>query len=177
MSRIGKQTVTIPAGVEVAVNGSTVSVKGPQGSLERTFRDEVEIKVDGSEINFAPKSDSRFAQAMWGTVASHVANMVTGVTEKFSKKMIVDGVGYRAEVKGKQLAMALGFSHPVEMDIPEGLEVTVEKNEITVTGVDKELVGLFSNQVRSKKKPEPYKQKGIHYEGEKLKKKESKKAA
>lgn len=175
MSRIGKQEVTIPAGTEMHVDGSTVRVKGPQGELERTFRDEVTIAVNDGVVTFAPKKDSTFARAMWGTVASHVINMINGVNEKFNKQLIVEGVGFRAEVKGKNLEMQLGFSHPVVMEIPEGLEVASEKNVVTISGIDKELVGAFASRVRLKKKPEPYKGKGIRYSDEVIRRKEGKK--
>lgn len=176
MSRIGKQIIEIPAGTTVTVDGSHVSVQGPLGELSRSFRDEVAINMDGSQITFEPKKDTPFAEAMWGTVASHVKNMVDGVNTKFQKQLVVEGVGYRSEVKGDQLVLNVGFSHPVELTIPEGLEVTAEKNTITISGIDKEEVGLFANQVRSKKKPEPYKGKGIRYQGEQIQRKQGKKS-
>lgn len=176
MSRIGKQIIEIPAGTEVTVDGSTVSVKGSLGELSRTFRDEVAINLDGNQITFEPKTNSAFARAMWGTVASHVKNMVDGVNTKFQKVLILEGVGFRSDVKGSQLVLNIGFSHPVEIDIPEGLEVTAEKNVMTISGIDKDLVGLFANRVRSKKKPEPYKGKGIRYQDEIIKRKQGKKS-
>lgn len=176
MSRIGKQIIHIPAGTTVSVDGSTVVAKGPLGELTRTFRDEVVITIDGEQITFEPKKDTPFSRAMWGTVASHVKNMVDGVNTKFQKILEVEGVGFRSEVKGSQLVLNVGFSHPVEVEIPGDLEVTAEKNVITISGIDKEQVGLFANQVRSKKKPEPYKGKGIKYQGEQIKRKQGKKS-
>ncbi len=177
MSRVGKQTIEIPAGTEVTLNGTELTVKSSKGELKRTFRDEVSINIEDGKITFEPKKDTPFSKAMWGTVASHVSNMVHGLNEGFEKKLIVEGIGYKADVAGKTLKMALGFSHPVEMEIPEGLEVISEKNVITIKGADKEKVGLFASQIRLKKKPEPYKGKGIRYSDETIIRKEGKKAA
>ncbi len=175
MSRIGKQQMTVPAGTEVKIDGPTVSVKGPLGELTRTFRDEVTIALEDGVVTFEPKRNTTFAKAMWGTIASHVGNMIDGVNKKFEKQLIVEGVGFRAEVKGSQLVMQLGFSHPVEMEIPSDLEVTSEKNVITISGINKESVGSFASRVRLKKKPEPYKGKGIRYSDEVIRRKEGKK--
>ena len=176
MSRIGKQIIEIPAGTTVTVDGSNVTVKGALGELSRTFRDEISIIIEDNMISFEQKEDTPFSRAMWGTVASHVKNMVDGVNTKFQKVLQVEGVGFRSDVKGSQLVLNVGFSHPVELDIPEGLEVTAEKNVITVSGIDKDQVGLFGNQIRSTKKPEPYKGKGIKYQGEIIKRKQGKKS-
>jgi len=176
MSRIGKQEIQIPAGTTVTVDGSTVSVKGALGELTRTFRDEVTVKVENDTVTFEPTADTPLARAMWGTVASHVKNMVDGVNTKFQKVLEVEGVGFRSAVQGNQVVLNVGFSHPVEINIPEGLEVTAEKNVITISGIDKELVGSFAAFIRSKKKPEPYKGKGIKYQGEKIKRKQGKKS-
>jgi len=175
MSRIGKQEITVPAGTDVQINGSTVMVKGPLGQLERTFNEAVTISLDNGVVTFAPKVETAQARALWGTIASHVKNMVDGVNTKFEKKLIVEGVGYRAEVKGSSLEMQLGFSHPIVMEIPEGIEVVSEKNNISVSGINKELVGLFASKVRLQKKPEPYKGKGIRYADEVIRRKEGKK--
>jgi len=176
MSRIGKQEIQIPTGTEVTVDGSTVSVKGNLGELTRTFRDEVVVKVENNTITFEPKSSTPLAKAMWGTVASHVKNMVDGVNTKFQKVLEVEGVGFRSAVQGNQVVLNIGFSHPVEIEIPSDLEVTAEKNVITISGIDKELVGSFAAFVRNKKKPEPYKGQGIKYQGEKIKRKQGKKS-
>jgi len=175
MSRIGKQVITVPAGTDVQINGSTVKVKGSLGELERTFNDLVTISLDNGAVTFAPKEETAQARALWGTTASHVKNMIDGVNTKFQKQLIVEGVGYRAEVKGSNLEMQLGFSHPVVMEVPAGIEVISEKNNITVSGIDKELVGLFASKVRLQKKPEPYKGKGIRYADEIIRRKEGKK--
>ncbi|MFW0871132.1 MAG: 50S ribosomal protein L6 [Patescibacteria group bacterium] len=176
MSRIGKQIIEIPAGTTVAVDGANVKVTGPLGNLSRTFRDVVDIIVVDNTVQFTPKTDSHFAHAMWGTVSSIVRSMVEGVNTKFQKVLSVEGVGYRCDMQGNKLVLNVGFSHPVEITVPEGLEVGVEKNTITISGIDKELVGLFANRVRSKKKPEPYKGKGIRYQGEIITRKQGKKS-
>jgi large subunit ribosomal protein L6 len=176
MSRIGKQIIEIPDGTTVAVDGNTVHVTGPLGSLSREFRDVVDITVADSTVQFAPKSDTKFAHSMWGTVSSIVRSMVEGVNEQFKKVLHVEGVGYRCDVQGSNLVLNVGFSHPVEFAIPEELEVGVEKNTITISGIDKEQVGLFANRVRNSKKPEPYKGKGIRYDGEEITRKQGKKS-
>ena len=176
MSRIGRQIITLPSGTTVSVDGSTVTVKGKLGELSRTCGGEVAIIQEGETLRFEPGGETPFAQAMWGTVASHVKNMVDGVNEKFEKVLEVEGVGFRSEVKGGELVLNVGFSHPVALPIPPGLEVTAEKNVITIRGIDIEEVGLFANRVRSTKKPEPYKGKGIRYRGEKIRRKQGKKS-
>lgn len=175
MSRIGKQEISVPTGTDVTINGSTVTVKGPLGELTRTFKDVVTIAVNDGIVTFAPKEDTPFGRAMWGTVASHVINMIDGVNKKFEKQLIVEGVGFRAELKGSNLEMQLGFSHPVVMEVPAGLDVTTEKNKVTIAGIDKDLVGAFASKVRVKKKAEPYKGKGIRYSEEVIRRKEGKK--
>ncbi len=178
MSRIGKQTITIGAGVEAKIALKTFTVKGPKGTLTREFPGNVTIVITGNEITFVPKNaDDKKNRALWGTYASHVKNMITGVTEGYSRKLILEGVGFKSEVAGKMLNLALGFSHPVKVEIPEGLTVTAEKNNITVTGSDKEMVGQFTAGVRALKKPEPYKGKGFHYDDEVVRRKQGKKAA
>jgi large subunit ribosomal protein L6 len=177
MSRIGKQPVIIPTGTEVNVSGFTVSVKGPKGELKRDIHPTIAIEVVDQEVRLMPKAETKESSALWGTSTSHVKNMVTGVNEMFEKKLIVEGVGFKVDVQGNKLVMQLGFSHPVEMEIPEGISVTVEKNTITITGIDKELVGSFASRVRINKKPEPYKGKGIRYHDEVVRRKQGKKAA
>jgi len=178
MSRIGKQTVIIPAGTEAKLSGITFSVKGPKGSLTRDFPGEVTIHIKDNAITFTPnKEGNRTLNALWGTYASHVKNMVLGVNEGYSKKLILEGVGFKSEVVGNSLNLALGFSHPVKITIPEGITVTAEKNNITVSGIDKELVGSFTASVRANKKPEPYKGKGFRYSDEVIRRKQGKKAA
>lgn len=178
MSRIGKQTIIIPKGTEVEMTGSTLFVKGPKGSLSRDFVGGVSININGEEITFTPsKIDDKKVRSLWGTYASHVKNMIIGVNEGYTKKLILEGVGFKSEVSGKSLNLALGFSHPVKINIPEGLEVTAEKNNITIIGIDKELVGRFTAEVRSLKKPEPYKGKGFRYSDEVIRRKQGKKAS
>jgi len=178
MSRIGKQTVIVPTGTEVKLTGTVFSVKGPKGSLNRDFPGEVTLHIEGNQITFTPnKEGDKKVNALWGTYASHVKNMVIGVTEGYTKKLILEGVGFKSEVAGQSLNLALGFSHPVKIKIPEGLTVTAEKNNITVLGIDKELVGSFTAMVRANKKPEPYKGKGFRYSDEVIRRKQGKKAA
>lgn len=178
MSRIGKQTVIIPTGTEVKLSGTILTVKGPKGTLTRDFPGLVTIHINGNEITFTPnKIGDKTINALWGTYASHVKNMVLGVNEGYTKKLVLEGVGFKSEVAGKVLNLALGFSHPVKINIPESLTVTAEKNNITISGIDKELVGSFTAGVRSQKKPEPYKGKGFHYNDEVIRRKQGKKAA
>ncbi len=178
MSRIGKQQIEIPEKTEVALgNDGLVSVKGPKGSLSRVFRDEIEIKSDGKIVTLAPRKDDILSRALWGTYASHIKNMISGVNTPYEKKLILEGVGFKSEVAGKMLNLALGFSHPVPIAIPDGLTVTAEKNTITVTGIDKEQVGQFAAMVRALKKPEPYKGKGFRYSDEVIRRKQGKKSA
>jgi large subunit ribosomal protein L6 len=176
MSRLGKQPIAIPQGVEVTVADGIVSVKGPKGTLTKQVSPLVTIDVKEGEVIVMPKKEMDAARAMWGTFAAHVRNMVKGVTEGFTKQLEIEGVGYRAEAQGNNLKLAVGFSHPVLIPTPEGITLTVEKNLITVTGPDKEIVGQFAADIRKVKKPEPYKGKGIHYMGEYIIRKQGKKA-
>jgi large subunit ribosomal protein L6 len=152
-------------------------VKGPKGTLSKPMNRLVNIEVGAEGVQVSPKSESLEARATLGTYASHVRNMIEGVNTGFNKKLLVEGVGYKWDVKGKELNLALGFSHPVKLAIPEGLTVTIEKGVLNVAGFDKELVGQFAANVRALKKPEPYKGKGIRYEGEVIRRKQGKKAA
>lgn len=178
MSRIGKQTVIVPSGTEAKLSGTVFSVKGPKGTLTRDFSGPVTININGSEITFTPnKQNDKKVNALWGTYASHIKNMVDGVNTGYTKKLVLEGVGFKSDVAGNVLNLALGFSHPVKVTIPEGITVTAEKNNITISGIDKELVGSFSASIRSMKKPEPYKGKGFHYSDEVVRRKQGKKAA
>lgn len=178
MSRIGKQTIIIPKGTEAKLSGINFSVKGPKGSLTRDFPGDITMHIDGDKITLTPNREGdRTLNALWGTYASHVKNMIVGVNEGYSKKLILEGVGFKSDVQGQTLNLALGFSHPVKVEIPQGLTVTAEKNNITVSGVDKELVGYFTSSVRAMKKPEPYKGKGFRYHDETIRRKQGKKAA
>ncbi|MDQ5922930.1 MAG: large subunit ribosomal protein [Patescibacteria group bacterium] len=177
MSRIGKQIIEIPAGVTVTKSNDILKVAGPKGTLEKSFRDDITIKIEGNTITLDKKRNDKFSKALWGTYASHIKNMIAGVQTPYVKKLILEGVGYKSEVKGKEFVFALGFSHPVIVPIPEGITATAEKNLITITGIDKELVGSFTAMVRALKKPEPYKGKGMRYEGEVIRRKQGKKTA
>ncbi len=177
MSRIGKKIIVIPKATEVTYSDSVITVKGPLGTLTKKFKKDIEVTVGATEITLVPKVESLENKALWGTYASHIMNMIAGVTTPYVKKLIIEGIGYKSEVKGETLVLALGFSHPVIVSIPKILKVTAEKNVITATGIDKEAVGEFIASVRSLKKPEPYKGKGIRYEGEVIKRKQGKKTA
>lgn len=184
MSRLGKKPIALPANVTATFAGGVLVMKGPKGELVRTFTDDVTIalaaKENGSEITLLPAHESNYTRALWGTYAAHLYNMIHGVTEGFTKKLEIEGVGYRAEVKadgkGSALGLSVGFSHPISIPIPPGITVAVEKNVITVSGIDKDIVGQFAAIVRLAKPPEPYKGKGIHYEGEYILRKQGKRA-
>jgi large subunit ribosomal protein L6 len=175
MSRIGKQEILIPAGVKVSQNGGVFTVTGPKGTLSKVFRDDVTVTIGDKAITLNIKRNDKFSQSLWGTYASHIKNMIQGVETPYQKKLILEGVGFKSEVKGKDLHFALGFSHPVIVPIPEGITATAEKNNITITGIDKELVGSFTAAIRALKKPEPYKGKGMRYENEVIRRKQGKK--
>lgn len=176
MSRIAKKPIAIPAKTEVSYSNGIFVVKGPLGELKKSFRPEINIKVENNEITLTPSRHSLDILALWGTYASHIRNMLSGVNTVTEKKLIVEGIGFKSEVKGKDLHLALGFSHPVKIEIPEGLKVTAEKNVISVSGIDLEKVGQFVAKVRSLKKPEPYKGKGIRYSDEVIRRKQGKKS-
>jgi len=175
MSRIGKQEIQIPAGIKISKDGDVISVTGSKGTLKKVFRDDIDIAITDSVITLNIKRNDKFSKALWGTYASHLMNMIKGVETPYQKKLILEGIGFKSEVKGKEIHFALGFSHPVVVPIPEGLTVTAEKNNITVTGIDKEQVGAYTAAVRALKKPEPYKGKGMRYEGEVIRRKQGKK--
>jgi large subunit ribosomal protein L6 len=177
MSRIGKKPLVIPAKTEVTLSGKTLVVKGPLGEISRNVHDDIAVVIENGAVTLSPKNDSLETNALWGTYASHLVNMVEGVTKSFEKKLQLEGIGYKVDVKGDKLVMALGFSHPVEVPIPAGLKVTIEKNIITISGIDKEKVGQFTSRIRDLKKPEPYKGKGLRYQGEVIKIKQGKKSA
>ena len=175
MSRIGKQEIQIPKGVEVTKSGAVLTVKGPKGTLSKTFRDEITVTIANGIVILNTNRNDKFSKSLWGTYASHIKNMIAGVETPYQKKLILEGVGFKSEVKGKDFVFALGFSHPVVVTIPEGITATAEKNLITITGIDKELVGSFTAAVRALKKPEPYKGKGMRYEDEVIRRKQGKK--
>ena len=176
MSRLGKQPIALPSGVEASMADGVLTVKGPKGTLTRTMKSDVAVSIADGTITLTPDEKSDRAPALWGTYASHINNMIEGVTEGFTKVLEIEGVGYRAEVQGNKLVINVGFSHPVELELPEGVSATVEKSVITLTGHDKEVVGQFAANVRKVRPPEPYKGKGIHYQGEYIIRKQGKKA-
>ncbi len=177
MSRIGKKGVTIPTGTIAIKDGSTITVKGPHGELVRDFPGAVIITITEMGISFEPKNNSKEARALWGTYASHLVNMVAGVNKPFEKKLVIDGIGYKVEPQGNILVFSLGFSHKVPMEVPKDVKAFVEKNIITLSSINKESVGQFAAQIRAKRKPEPYKGKGIHYSDEVIRRKQGKKSA
>lgn len=176
MSRIGKEPVRLVKGCEATINNGVISIKGPKGNLEQTLNDVVEVAQDGDTLTVKALDDSSFANAMSGTTRALVNNMVTGVTTGFSRELDLVGVGYRAQSKGKTLNLLLGFSHPVDLKVPEGLEIeTPSQTKIVVTGIDKQKVGQFAAEIRALRPPEPYKGKGVHYGDEQVRRKEAKK--
>ena len=177
MSRIGRKPITIPAGVEVKVDGSKVTVKGPKGNLENTFKPEMAIAVEGNEVIVTRPSDNKEHRSLHGLTRTLIANMIQGVTEGFKKELQVNGVGYRVQKKGKDLVMNLGFSHNVVMPEIDGITIEVPgPNSIIISGPDKQKVGQFAAEVREKRPPEPYKGKGIKYIDEHIRRKEGKAA-
>ncbi|MGH6734807.1 MAG: 50S ribosomal protein L6 [Methyloceanibacter sp.] len=176
MSRIGKKPVAIPGGVTAAVDGQEVKVKGPKGELKHVLADQVMAKADKDGIEVAMREDTKDARAMWGMSRTLVANLVTGVTEGFTKKLEITGVGYRAAVQGPNLQLQLGHSHDIQYPIPQGIQVQCPKpTEIIVTGIDKQKVGQVAAEIRRFRPPEPYKGKGVRYAGEYILRKEGKK--
>mgnify|MGYP001503050957 FL=1 len=173
MSRIGRMPIAIPAGVTVTVaENNTVTVKGPKGTLERVLPEAMDIKVDGEEVVVSRPNDLKKNKALHGLTRTLIYNMVVGVTEGYEKKLEVNGVGYRAQKQGKKLVLSLGYSHPVEMEDPEGIETVLDgQNIIIVKGIDKEKVGQYAAEIRSKREPEPYKGKGIKYDTEVIRRK------
>ena len=176
MSRIGKKPVTVPSGVTATVEGQTVKMKGPKGQLQFIVHDDVEVKFENGTVKVAPRVKTNRAQAMYGTARAQVANLVAGVTKGFEKKLEITGVGYRAALQGKNLQLALGYSHDVVYPIPEGIAITVPKpTEIVINGNDSQRVGQVAAEIRSYRPPEPYKGKGVKYSNEFIFRKEGKK--
>ncbi len=176
MSRIGKKPVAIPSGVTANIEGRQLSVKGPKGNLTLGLSELIEYKLEDGEIAITPANDTQAARSHWGLQRTLVANLVEGVTQGFSKTLVITGVGYRASAQGRKLKLQLGYSHDVDLDIPEGLEVkTPDQTTVEVSGIDKQAVGQFAAEIRRWRKPEPYKGKGIKYRGEFVFRKEGKK--
>jgi large subunit ribosomal protein L6 len=176
MSRVGKKPVAIPSGVTASVEGQVVKVKGPKGALSLVLHDDVGAKVEGSEVKIDPRAETKRARAMWGTYRALLANVMTGVTKGFERKLEISGVGYRAAVQGKNLQVQLGYSHDVVYPIPEGITIAVPRpTEIVVSGIDGQKVGHVAAEIRAFRKPEPYKGKGVKYADERIFRKEGKK--
>jgi large subunit ribosomal protein L6 len=176
MSRIGKRPVAIPSGVTADIDGKTLSVKGPKGTLTLGLSDLITYKVEDGAISVMPANDSKAARAFWGMQRTLVSNLVEGVTDGFTKILDIKGVGYRAAAQGRNLKLQLGYSHDVDLPVPEGLEVkTPDQTTVEVSGIDKQAVGQFAAEIRRWRKPEPYKGKGIAYRGEYIFRKEGKK--
>ena len=176
MSRIGKKPVSIPSGVTATIDGGVLNVKGPKGALSLTLRDEIKYTLEDGGISVQPANDTKQARAFWGMQRTMVQNLVTGVTDGFTKKLLITGVGYRASTQGKKLKLQLGYSHDVDIVVPEDLTVaTPDQTTVEISGTDKQKVGQLAAEIRRWRKPEPYKGKGIKYDGEYIFRKEGKK--
>lgn len=176
MSRIGKRPVALPSGVTAKIDDGTLSVKGPKGELSMSMFDLIEYKIEGDEIQVNPINKTQKARQFWGMQRTLVQNLVDGVSEGFTKTLEISGVGYRAQAQGKKLKLQLGFSHDVDLDVPEGIEVkTPDQTTVEISGIDKQKVGQFAAEIREWRKPEPYKGKGVKYRGEYIFRKEGKK--
>lgn len=174
MSRLAKKPVLVPSGVNVVENNLILTVTGPKGTLKKHMHPYVSLTTDGQSVSVEKKSSTRLANALLGTFSAHLRNMVHGVVEGYEKKLVIEGIGYKVEIDEKNITLFVGFSHSVILTIPDGLEVSVEKNTVTIKGIDKEKVGAFAANVRAVKKPEPYKGKGIRYSDEVVKRKAGK---
>lgn len=178
MSRIGKEPINIPSGVDVKIDNGLITVKGPKGQLERQVHNEIVVELDENQINVKRLSDNKMQKSLHGLTRSLIANMVEGVTKGFEKRLEINGVGYRAAKQGNKLVLTVGYSHPVELEEPPGIEFEVPApNKITVKGADKELVGIIAANIRDYRKPDPYKGKGIKYENEHIRRKVGKTGA
>ncbi len=177
MSRVGRKAVEIPSGVSVTQKGVTLEVKGPKGTLSEALPQQVKVEIAGGQVRFTRPDDEKPTRALHGLARATVQNMVVGVTQGFTRELEIHGVGYRAEVKGKTLNLTLGFSHPVEMPIPEGLQVSVAENKIKIEGANRHQVGQFASNVREVRPPEPYKGKGVRFVDEHVRRKVGKAAA
>jgi len=176
MSRIGKKAIAVPAGITANVEGQTVKVKGPKGALQVVLHDDVAVKLDGGEIKVDPRAETKGARAQWGTSRTLIANLIAGVTKGFERRLEISGVGYRASVQGKNLQLALGYSHDIVYPIPEGIAIATPRPvEIVISGIDRQKVGQVAAEIREYRPPEPYKGKGIKYASERIFRKEGKK--
>ncbi len=177
MSRIGNKPIDVPAGIEVAISGNHITVKGKNGTLERDFRPEIAFEQEGTIISVKCRDNSKRTRAFSGLSRTLLNNMILGITTGFSKKLVIEGVGYRADKKGNVINLSVGYSHPVLFELPEGVNAKVDKTEITLDSIDKELLGQTAARIREVRKPEPYKGKGIRYEEERIVRKAGKAAA
>jgi len=177
MSRIGKKPILIPKDVEVKISDNIVMVKGPKGELQREIRPEIGVEIKEGKILVSPKQETKKTKAFWGLTRALIANMIEGVLKGYEKKLEMEGIGYKAKLEGEDLVLQVGFSHPVEIKQEENIKFSVEKNVITISGIDKELVGQIAARIRSVRPPEPYKGKGIRYLGEQIRRKTGKKVA
>ena len=177
MSRLGKKPIAITKGAEVRLDGRAVIVKGPKGELKIELKPVIEASVEGDTVVLTPRNQAISTRALWGTYASLIKGAVKGVTEGYEIKLLIEGVGYKMEVKGDKVALAIGLSHSVDLKIPAGIKVVAEKGSITIQGFDKQAVGEFAAVIRGYKKPEPYKGKGIRYDGEVVRRKQGKRGA
>jgi large subunit ribosomal protein L6 len=176
MSRIGKKPVAVPSGITANVEGQTVKIKGPKGALQVVLHDDVSVKLDGGQIQVDPRFETKRARSQWGTSRTLIANLIAGVTKGFEQKLEINGVGYRASVQGKNLQIALGYSHDIVYPIPEGITIATPRPvEIVISGSDRQKVGQVAAEIRDYRPPEPYKGKGIKYAGERIFRKEGKK--
>ncbi len=175
MSRLAKKPIVIPEKVEVTSSNGTVTVKGPVGTLTRRFSSVISIEQKDGTLTISPKNEALTTKMLIGTTVAHLRNMIKGSQEVFAKKLIIEGIGFKAEIKGTEMTFSLGFSHQIKLSIPANLKVTSEKGSVTISGSDIEAVGAFAAKIRSFKKPEPYKGKGIRYEGEVIRRKQGKK--
>ncbi len=177
MSRVGKKPILIPQGVTIKIDGQKIMVSGPKGELERKVRPEIKVELKDNQIILSLQSESKQAAAFWGLFRSLIFNMVEGVVNGFEKKLEMHGLGYRASKEGEDLVLQVGFSHPVKIDVPDGISFAVEKNIVIVSGIDKEKVTQMAAKIRKVRPPEPYKGKGIRYQGEKVRRKTGKRVA
>jgi len=176
MSRIGKRAIAVPSGITANVEGQTVKVKGPKGALAVAVHDDVSVKLEGGQIKVEPRAETKRARAQWGTSRTLIANLISGVTKGFERRLEINGVGYRAAVQGKNLQIALGYSHDIVYPIPEGITIATPRPvEIVITGSDRQKVGQVAAEIRDYRPPEPYKGKGIKYSDERIFRKEGKK--
>lgn len=176
MSKIGKKPILIPEGVETKIEGSTIFVKGPKGELKKQIPSEIKVEIQGNKILVSPSLETKKTKALWGTIRQIIFNMIEGVTKGFEKKLEIEGLGYKAYLEGEDLILEVGYSHPIKIKKIEGIKFSVEKNIISVSGIDKEIVGQIAANIKKTKPAEPYKGKGIKYLGEIIRRKAGKKA-